>query len=241
MLTRNKWIFSVVIVAIISFLMGVSTNFLHISSSSKILVQDDFDGAISNWYCSGDDGGSVVRDFSFYMSPNSSMRIVTPLGDNKIYYAERGTSRPTSEKFGLDFWWQVNSVAKNFEFTINWYYFENGTIRRYCASILYEVVGTNWEYLGSDGYYHSIVNGIQRLPIADTAIWIHAKLVVDFRTEEYVTFVSADKVFALSPTELPKLESFGNERIDWRFTVTNGNDAFSAIANVDDVKVTGEA
>jgi hypothetical protein len=169
------------------------------------------------------------------------MKIVTQIGKDKMYYAERGISRPSNARIGLEFWWQINGLVKFFEFRINWYYFENGTVRRYFASLRYDAEKTSWEYLASDGSYYNVTNGVQSLPIADTAVWIHSKLVVDFEAQKYVKFSCADKTYDLGALELCNVESFGNERIDWRFSVENRSNEYSAVANVDDVKVTIES
>jgi len=169
------------------------------------------------------------------------MKILTLAGNDKMFYAERGISRPPEERLGLEFWWQINSFAKNFEFRINWYYFENGTMNRYFASMIYDVPRTRWMYLDYDGYYRDLSNGTQNIPIAETAVWIYAKLVVDFNSGEYVRFSSGDKTFDLEGLKFPSVTSFGNERIDWRFSVTNRDDDYSATANIDNVKVNPES
>jgi hypothetical protein len=232
-------VISILIIAVTSFIFGMALNpNLH---PQEILVQDNFDGAITNWYSSGDNGGRIAQDTTFYMSPNSSMKILTPVGNNKWFYAERGISRPSEKRLGLEFWWQINSFTKNFEFRINWYHFENGTVHRYFASLIYDVPRTCWKYLDSDGYYHDIPNGTQNVPIADTAVWIYAKLVVDFESGKYVRFYSGDKTFDLSNLRFPSVAAFGNERIDWRFSLTNSDNSYSATANIDNVKVSYES
>jgi len=238
---KQEIILLMTVIAALSFLIGAVTTFMIISApAEKVLVQDNLEAELTNWYSSGDEGGSIVKDAAFYMSPSSSMKIVTQIGNDKMYYAERGISRPSDAKIGLDFWWQINGFAKFFEFRINWYYFENEAVRRHFASLRYDVENTSWEYLASDGHYHSITDGVQNLPVADTAVWIHSKLVVDFETQRYVKFFCADRKYDLSALGLCNVESFGNERIDWRFSAENRSNEYSAVANVDDVRVTVE-
>jgi len=222
------------LLAVISFLSGVLVNGAMKPVKPRALVEDVINGALTNWYSGGDDGGAVVPDITFYMSPNASMKILTPSGSGKEYYAERGISLPFSKRLELRFWWQINSNAKTFEVQINWYYLESETTRRFTASLVYLTSGTRWLYLATDGYYHDVQNGTQKVPVADTAVWIQSRLVVDFGTHQYVEFSCGDRKFDLDEQALPNLVAFGGERIDWRFSVVNSNDNYSATANIDD-------
>jgi len=155
-----------------------------------VIFRDDFEDTLLKWDRTGI--GTYGRDTTHAFIGGACLQLTTPATAGQSSGAQRRFSFPLSKRVGLSLMFDFDAKLRYIDVDVVSY---DGTTER-IALVRYDVVNTKWQYFGSDGAYHDIPGGTQKLNVYYN-VWHFLCLEVDFEDNEYLQLIAADRVFDL--------------------------------------------